>query len=383
MIKNIVLSEIYNSCEEKTIKISIRNEDGVYSAISPSGTSKGSYEAATLDLEEVKRIFPKIKKNLLGKREDEADIIMEKIGIEKIGANLSTAISMAVARALTKNNPYKLLKKEPEFFPFPLGNVIGGGMHGGYLSEQELLVIPVKAKTVEEAMKTNLSIWKEIGKSIEPFVLGKNRENAWMCSLNDLKAIEILTDVAKNFGAGVGIDFAANSLYNDRYYYKHPDRNFSAEDQLDFILDLIKTYKLVYVEDPFEENDFENLAELTKKAKCLVVGDDYFATQKSRLEHGINRKAGNAIIIKPNQVGTIRGTLETVKTAKMASYTPIISHRSCETEDSFIADLAVAVEAPIIKCGVFGKEREAKLKRLVDIWDETKKPKMANISHLI
>lgn len=379
MIEGLSFKEVYNSCEEKTIRISIKNKNGVFSADSPSGTSRGSYEAKTLDINEIKKKFPKIKKNFIGKEEVEVDKIIDKLGIENIGANLSTALSMAAVRAMTKNNPYKLFLNEPELFPYPLGNTIGGGTHGGYMSEQEFLVIPLKAKTMKETVETNLSIWKEVGKTLEPFLLGKNRENAWMCTLNDLKSLEILTDISEDYGARVGIDFAANNIYNGRYYYKHPDRNFSAEDQLEFVLELIKSYKLFYIEDPFEEDDFENLAELTKKAKCLITGDDYFATQTSRLETGINKRAGNAIIIKPNQAGTILRTLETVKTAKKSNFVIIVSHRSCETEDSFIADLAVGTESPIIKCGVCGKEREAKLNRLIKIWNETSKPKMSNL----
>ena len=160
MIEGLSFKEIYNSCEEKTIRVSIKNKNGVFSADCPSGTSKGSYEAKTLDINEIKKNFSKTKKNFIKKEEAEVDKIIDKFGIENIGANLSTALSMAAIRAMTKNNPYKLFSTEPEFFPYPLSNTIGGGMHGGYMSEQELLVIPLKAKTIKEAIETNLYIWK-------------------------------------------------------------------------------------------------------------------------------------------------------------------------------------------------------------------------------
>jgi len=380
MIKDIILSEIYNSCKEKTIKVSIKNENGIFSASSPSGTSKGTYEAKTMDVKTIRKNFTKIKKKFLGKEESKVDKIIENIGIEKIGANFSIALSMVAIKAVTRNNPYKFFNNKAKFFPYPLGNAIGGGAHSGYLSEQEFLVIPLKAKTIKEATQTNLSIWKEVGKTLKSFIIGRNRENAWICKLNDLKSLEILTNIAENFGARVGIDFAASQIYkNGRYYYRHPDRNFSAKDQLEFVLNLIKTYKLFYIEDPFHENDFENFAELTRKAKCLITGDDIFATQPSRLKLGIKKKAGNAIIIKPNQAGTITRTLETVRIAKKTNYVTVVSHRSCETEDSFIADLAFGIESPIIKCGIYGKEREAKLKRLIKIWNKTEKPKMTKL----
>lgn len=380
MIENIILSEVYNSCKEKTIKVSIKNENGIFSACPPSGTSKGRYEAKTLDVGIIKKMFPKIKKKFLGKIEVDVDRIIEKIGIEKIGANFSIALSIAALRAISRSNPYHFLNSNAEFFPYPLGNTIGGGAHSGYLSEQEFLVLPLKAKTIKEAIKTNLTIWKETGNLLKPFITGRNRENAWICKLNDLKSLEILSKIAEDFGARIGIDFASSQIYKDgRYYYKHPDRNFSPEDQLDFIISLIKTYRLVYVEDPFHENDFEHLAELTRKTRCLITGDDLFTTQPSRLKLGVKNKAGNAIIIKPNQVGTVYKTLETVKIAKEANFTTVVSHRSCETEDDFIADLAVGIESPIIKCGIYGREREAKLNRLVEIWKRTKKPRMRKI----
>jgi enolase len=377
MIKDIFLTEIYNSCKEKTIKASIKTERGIFSASTPSGTSKSDYEAKTLD---IKKKFQNIKKKFIGKKEIEIDRIIERIGIEKIGTNFSTALSIAALRAVSENHPYKFLKPDIKYFPYPLGNVIGGGAHSGYLSEQEFLAVPIKAKTMKEAIKINLSIWRETGDFLEPFLIGKNRENAWMCKLNDLKSLEILANIAEDFRARVGIDFAASQIYKDgRYYYRHPDRNFSPDDQLDFILNLIKTYKLVYVEDPFHENDFEHFAELTKKAKCIIAGDDLFATQPSRLRLGIKKKAGNAIIIKPNQAGTIFKTLETVRIAKEANFATIVSHRSCETNDNFIADLALGTESPFIKCGIYGKEREAKLDRLAEIWRKVKKPEMTKI----
>jgi enolase len=382
MIKDISLSEIYNSCGDKSIKVSIKNENGIFFASPPSGISTGTYEAKTLDLDMIKKIFPKIKKKFLCKEEKEVDKIIESIGIKNIGSNLSLALSIAAIRALTKNNAYKFFNNS-ETFPYPLGNTIGGGAHGGYVSEQEFLVIPLKARTMKEAIKTNLSIWKEIGKTLKPFITGRNRENAWICKLNDIKSLEVLEDIAEDFGARLGIDFAANNIFKDgRYYYRHPDRNFSAEDQLEFVLDLIKTYKLVYVEDPFHENDFEHFAELAKISKCLVTGDDLFATQSSRLKQGVKKMAGNAIIIKPNQAGTVSRTLETVNLAKKSGFTTVVSHRSCETNDNFIADLAVGIEAPIIKCAIYGKEREAKFKRLEELWMKAKKPKMAKLRNI-
>ena len=152
-------------------------------------------------------------------------------------------------------------------------------------------------------------------------------------------------------------------------------------EQLDFILDLIKTYKLAYVEDPFHEEDFESFAELTKKAKdCLICGDDLFVTNKKRLEHGIEAKAANSIIIKVNQVGTLSDAWQTIQTARKFGYVPVLSHRSGDTTDNHIAHLAVAFHSPIIKTGVVGGVRIAKLNELIRIEEMLgNKAKMAKL----
>lgn len=381
MLKDIVLSEVYNSCQEKTVKVSIKTENGTFHAISPIGTSKGSFEAKTLNVKATKKMFPSIRKEFIGKNENEVDDIIEKIGIESMGSSLSVALSMAAVRAASKNNAYRFFSKNPRTFPYPLSNVIGGGVHGGYISEQELLVLPTESKTIKEAVDTNVSIWKEVGRKLKPFIFGMNKECAWMCKLDDIRSLDILTSIAEDHGARVGIDFAATSFYNREYVYKNLKRNLSSQEQLDFVSNLISTYKLAYVEDPFQENDFKSFAELSKKVKCLVVGDDLFVTNASRLSEGIRKKAGNAIVIKPNQAGTIARTMKAVNLAKASKYSTIVSHRSCETSDAFIADLAVGIESPIIKIGAHGKD-EAKLRRLMEIWDSVKKPEMAKLNFL-
>ncbi len=380
MIKDLKISQVYNSVKEKTIKISMKTEKGIFTACAPSGTSEGDYEAKTLNNEIIIKNFPEIKKKFIGKNEKNVDKIIEKIGVEKIGANLSLVLSIAAIRALSKNDVYKFLNKKAHIFPYPLGNVIGGGTHKGYTSIQEFLVLPAKAKNIKEAIKINHSIWEDVGRfvKLKGILLGNNYEGAWMCKLDDIKTLDILSVIAEDYEAKIGIDVAASEIYKKgEYFYKNSKRKLSSEEQLEFILDLIKTYKLFYVEDPFHEDDFKHFSELTKKANCLVVGDDVFATQPYRLRLGIKKKAGNGIIIKPDQIGLVSKTLETIKIAKKANYKTIVSHRSRDTTDSFIADLAVGTESPIIKCGIHGKERTSKLKRLVEIWKKVKKPEMA------
>lgn len=382
MIKDLKISQVYNAVKEKTIKISMKTEKGIFSASAPCGTSKGDYEAKTLSNQIIIRNFPDTKKKFIGKKEKDVDKIINNLGIEKIGANLSLVLSIAAIRALSRNNAYAYFNKKAHIFPYPLGNVIGGGAHHGYTSEQEFLVLPIKAKTMKEAINTNLSIWKDVGKIIKSkrILLGNNFEGAWMCKLNDIETLDLVNKVAEDYGAKVGIDFASYDTYKKgKYYYKNPSRVLYPEEQFDFIFDLIKTYDLAYVEDPFHEHDFKHFSELTKRTDCLITGDDIFATQPYRLELGIEKKAGNAIIIKPDQVGLISKVLETVRIAKKANYKIVVSHRSRDTTDTFISDLAVGLESPIIKCGIHGKERTSKLDRLMKIWNKVSKPEMAKL----
>ncbi len=383
MIKDLDISEIYNAVREKTIKISMKTQKGTFTASVPSGSSEGEYEAKTLDNEIIIKNFPETKKKFIGKSEKDVDKIIEKIGIEKIGANLSLVLSIAAIRSLSKNNVYKFLNKKAHIFPYPLGNVIGGGAHKGCTSIQEFLVLPTKSKNIKEAIKTNLSIWKDVGKFIKlrEILLGNNYEGAWMCKLDDIKSLDLLSRIAENYEARVGIDVAAYEIYKKgKYYYKNLRKRLSPEKQLEFILDLIRTYNLFYVEDPFHEDDFKHFSELTEKARCLIIGDDIFATNSKRLKIGIKKKAGNGIIIKPDQVGIVSKTLETIEIAKKSNYKTIVSHRSRDTIDTFIADLAVGAESPILKCGIHGKERTSKLKRLKQIWNKVRKPEMAKLN---
>jgi enolase len=378
MIKGLALTEVYNSCKEKTVKVSLKTDKGIFYAISPVGTSKGSFEAKTIDNKKLRTIFPKLKERFIGKEESDVDSIIEKIGMEKIGSGFSIAISMAAIRELSDNKPYLFFDNKSSSFPFPLSNVIGGGAHNGYQTEQEFLVVPMNAKTMKEATDTNISIWKEFGRKLKASIKGMNRECAWMCKLDDIRCLDALVGIADEHGARVGIDFAANSFYNKKsghYSYKNPIRELTPVEQLEFVLGLIDTYNLAYVEDPFHENDFDSFAELTKKTKCLVAGDDLFVTNAGRLEMGIEKGSANSIIIKPNQAGTISRTMMTVNLAKRYKYSTVVSHRSCETDDTFISDLAVGTGSPVIKIGAHGKD-ELKLKRLIEIWNETINPAM-------
>jgi len=346
MIKDINIQYILNSRKQKTIKAVIKTEKGIFYGCAPSGASTGRYEAKISSNKIAIQKFNKIKHRL--KDEKQVDKI-----ISRLPANISTPISIAAWKANAKYS---------NKFPYPLGNVIGGGAHGGKTSIQEFLVCPVKAKNMRQAVETNKKIHARIGKALKT---GKNYEGAWKAKHDEFMTLDVLCKVAEQYGARVGVDVAASEFYkNKKYHYSF--YKFKENEHLDFILDLIKTYKLFYVEYPFHENDFKSFGELKRKSKCLIVGDDLTTTNPQRLRRAKN--SINGIIIKVNQIGTVSKALETIKIARKNKITPIISHRSGETLDPFIADFAVATRAQLIKCGIYGKEREAKTKRLIELW---------------
>ncbi|HLC51271.1 MAG TPA: enolase [archaeon] len=377
MIKDVSARAIYNSRGEKTIRASVVTDKGSFSAAAPSGKSRGKYETAIVDAERSVKQINKIRSFLKGKREDDHDRV--DIFLEKFSANISTAVSMACWRASFNNDVYKFNRTVKQF-PFPVGNVIGGGVHGGYASIQEFLVIPLRARTIKEAIETNFSIWRIVGKilSSKGRVAGRNDEGAWIAKMDDLKVLELLSRVAKEYGASIGVDFAASQLYyGGKYVYRHHFKRIRQEDQIEFVRHLIETYKLVYVEDPFHENDFGSFHELTRKTKAWIVGDDLYATQPKRISRA-RRESGGAII-KIDQAGTVTKAMEVSEIAKLKRMKRVVSHRSGETSDSFISDFSVAIGSELIKCGVAGGERVEKLNRLMQIWDEVESPRMKKL----
>lgn len=381
MIRDVRIKPVLNSRGDQTVRAEIVTERGTYSANAPSGKSKGEYEARALQFAEVKRIFPAVRKKLIGLDENLIDEKLGALGINKIGGNLAIALSIAGVRAMGEGDAWHGLGEDPRKFTFPylLGNVLGGGAHGGNLSIQEILVIPAKAKDVKTAAKTNMAIWKQLSSEL-PGKIGTNDEGARTADIDEREALSIVGKVAKKFGAVVGIDAASGEMYkNGKYFWKSLGKSLSKAQQMDMILDLIKEFKLVYVEDPFIDTDWESFRELTKQTKILVCGDDLFATNPGRLRKGVAMKAARATIIKPDQIGLVSEAVQSINIAKRGGLAHVVSHRSGETKDAFIADLAVATGAPLLKAGVHSVVREAKAKRLIELWDKVKKPKMTKL----
>jgi enolase len=337
-------------------------------------------------------------------QQEEIDSLLHEIDattdFSNVGGNTAYAVSLATAEAAANSHGMPLFQHlaghSANELPFPLGNVLGGGKHvGGKAPDiQEFLVMPLKSSTFLDAARIDTLVHQKVGsllkKADATMVGGKGDEGAWAPNMKNEEALEIVAkaceEVSEEFGVEckIGLDFAASTLWNPKencYVYVQDKVRRDSWKQLDYVLSLIEKYRLFYVEDPFHEEDFENFAELARKAKeCLICGDDLFVTSRERLIRGLSLGAANAIIVKVNQVGTLTDAWETTKVAKKAKYTPIMSHRSGETVDTKIAHLAVAFNCPIIKAGIVGGERVAKINELIRIEEILgKKAKMSTV----
>ncbi|NOZ81678.1 MAG: enolase [Candidatus Micrarchaeota archaeon] len=391
MIKDIRVSRIFNSRGEETLRVYVETNKGVFFSDCPSGKSRGSAEPVVKSFEEIISFFTEFRKNLIGFEEEDfssLDEFVEQFAGERfsrIGGNLAIALSQAVVKAASEGGVYEFLRPGAFVFPYPLGNVIGGGRHGGFTDIQEFLVVPVEAENIREAIETNFSIWRDVKQIAEKkgLYFGRNDEGAVMFKGDHTAVLKVLSRVCEEYGARPGIDVAATTLFRDgKYVYEKEGFSLTPGEQLDFMVELSEVYGLVYIEDPFHEEDFSSFSELRRKVRSLVCGDDLFVSSPERLEVGNTMKSASAVLVKPNQAGTVSRALRTVELARRSKMYVVVSHRSGETCDSFISDFSVGVGAELIKCGITGGERVAKLNRLIEIWEEvsrTRVPRMARI----
>jgi enolase len=391
MIRNIKMYPVFTSKGTASVKVKVFTDSGSYSASVPSGTSKGSHEATELPVSRVLRFFSAVRPKFIGRDEnnwESIDAMLEDMDgtrdFSRIGENLALGISLAVARAAFRNELWKL--GNPGLgaaFPVPIGNVIGGGVHGGGCDWQEFLLIPHRARNPYEAVKSLSEVWLTIREDLgdKKLLMGRNIENAWMARLDNEKTLEMLSGYAKDWGMKMGVDFAASEFWNGKVYaYPRSGEEFKPGKHLEHIEEVAKSYKLYFLEDPLHQDDFRQYKVLTHSLgrDCLVVGDDLYCTSLERLQKGIKEKSTNSILVKPNQAGTLSRTMEVVKKASEAGFAVIPSHRSGETDDDWLADLSIAWQAPLIKSGISGLDTP-KLNRLLELWEEIPKTRMAEL----
>ena len=399
-IKKIVGREILDSRGNPTVEADVILDNGTFGrAAAPSGASVGSGEA--LELRDGGRRFNglgvkkavanvrKISALLRGMDPSEQQKIDEKLiqaagdGKKKLGANATVAVSLAVcaAAAYSQCKPiYQYLDPNARRLPVPMLNVINGGKHAGNsLSVQEFMLIPRRFKSFREALRAGAETYKTLGQLLEK-QYGKTARNigdegGYAPPMRTTEeALDVLTKAIDEAGYSkqifLGLDCAASS-FHDLGHYRIDGRIVSATDLLRLYEDLVKRYPIVSIEDPFNESDFSSMTEATRQLRIQIVGDDCFVSDVRHLKRGVVAKAGNALILKVNQVGTLTEALRTNEYAKKNGWNVIVSHRSGETEDTFIADLAVGLGCGQIKTGAPARgERTAKYNQLLRIEEE-------------
>jgi enolase len=398
IIEDLIARKIFNNRGEETIEVDVITAGGFGRTGAPAGKSRGKTEVVyypTGGVEAaIKKVDELIAPELAGLNADfqeEIDNTLHEIDgtadFKNIGGNTAFAISLANAEAAANSHGLLLFQflggNAANTLPYPLGNCISGGQHarGKAPSIQEYLALPHGAESFLEAQTANTQIHKRIGDALKKksttFNGGKSDEGAWIANITTDDAFEVIARACEEVGneldfeCGFGIDVAASSFWKpkeEKYVYENEGIKRDTAEQLEYLLSLIEKYHLAYVEDPFQEDDFDSFAELTNKAKnCMVCGDDLFTTNTERLNNGIKINAGNAIIIKVNQIGTLTDAAETIQTAQSSGYDAVVSHRSGDTCDWHIAHLAVAYKCPVIKTGVVEGARIAKLNELIRI----------------
>jgi enolase len=416
VIKHVEALKVFDSRGNPTIEVGIKTDKGFARAAAPSGASRGKWEVEQyppggID-QAINLVETLIKPRLVGLRADEQETVDELLheldgtsNFGKIGGNTACAVSLATALAAASSKAIHLFEQlsrtTSKELPLPLGNVLGGGRHArtGKTDIQEFLVLPVGATTFLRAAEANAKVHSKIARLLQAKgnpATGKGDEGAWIADLTTDHAFETVSKACEEVSADTGVslrigaDIAASTLWNEEqkaYVYDKDAKRLNEGEQIDHMRSLIDRYDLIYLEDPFNEESFESFSELTRTVHdTLICGDDLFVTSQARLKKGKTMNAGNAIIIKPNQVGTITDASKTAKLAAQFGYVPVTSHRSGDTPGPELAHMAIAFGSPIIKTGVVGGERVAKINELISIEHESYKSKplkLAKIPHIM
>ena len=411
-IEDIKALEILDSRGNPSIQVEVTTNQGFSGvAMIPSGASTGSFEAVELRdrddsrylgkgvLKAVKNVNTIIRDEVIGMNvynQLEIDNVLISLdGTEnksKLGANAILGVSLAVAKAAANSLGIELYQYiggiNAKCLPTPMMNIMNGGKHAdSTLSIQEFMIMPIGAKTFSKAIQMCVEIYHTLKKVLKEKGLGTGvgDEGGFAPNVKDEKeALDLIIEAIEKSGYKPGeeialaLDLAATEMYDEAkkigkegmYHFWKLGITKTAEEMITFIEDLVNEYPIISVEDGLAEDDWESWIKLTEKIgnKVQIVGDDLYVTNINRLNKGINKKASNSILIKLNQIGTLTETLDTIELAKKNGYTAVISHRSGETEDTTIADIAVATNAGQIKTGAPCRtDRVAKYNRLLNI----------------
>ena len=403
-IQKVFGTEILDSRGNPTVSATVQLTDGTMgTAAAPSGASTGKFEAIELRdgdqrryggkgvlkaVRSVSEIISPALEKVPSLTVREIDHVLCKLdgtpNKAHLGANATLAVSMAAARAIAAHYRmplYRFLGGAVAYqLPRPMMNILNGGAHAGNnIDIQEFMIVPTGAPNFREGLRWCAEITHTLGQQLKARGLstGVGDEGGFAPDLeSDEAAIEAVLEAVDKAGYGgkvqLALDAAGSERAQENGRYRLPKRGkeLDTEDMIEYWENLVQKYPILSIEDPLGEEDWQGWAEMTRRLgdKVQLVGDDLFVTNSERLRQGMDEGAGNAILIKPNQIGTLTETLDCIELAKRGGYKTIISHRSGETEDTFIADLAVAVNAGQIKTGAPCRtERVAKYNRLLRI----------------
>ncbi len=415
-IKNVKGRQVFDSRGNPTVEAEVHLDNGISaSSISPSGASTGAFEAHELRDQDknkflgnsvdkaVKNINNKISSKLKGLDSNDQKnidkILLDLDGSENkinLGANATLAVSLANSKCSALTNKKSLFKNLGNKFslPIPLMNIINGGAHADNdLNIQEFMIRPDSANNFMNAIEKCYLVIQNLKKLLKSnnMLTNVGDEGGFAPSINsNEEALELIVKSIEKSKLKPGkdvvicLDVAANELINEKGEYSIKSKSYtSVEDNINYYKKLISNYPIMSIEDPFAEEDWSSWQKITNEIgkNVQIVGDDLFVTNTKRLSKGIKEKSANSILVKPNQIGTLTETLEVISMAKSANHNTIISHRSGDTEDTFIADLAVATMSSQIKTGSLARsERVAKYNRLLRIEEELgNQAKMAKI----
>jgi len=410
-IESVRALEVLDSRGNPTVQVEVVTEGGFSGvAMVPSGASTGSFEAVELRdgdkerylgkgvLKAVKNVNEVISKAIEGMNvyeQAKIDATMIKLdGTEnkgKLGANAMLGVSLAVAKAAAASLGMSLYNYiggvNAKELPVPMMNIMNGGKHAdSSLSVQEFMIMPVGAKTFSECMRMGVEVYHNLKKVLKAkgYSTGVGDEGGFAPNLgSEEEAVELIIEAIKQAGYKPGedvclaLDVAATEMFDeakkigkDGYYFWKTDEFKTKDQMIDFIVELAEKYPIISIEDGLAEEDWESWKKLTERigSKVQLVGDDLFVTNMKRLQKGIDNNTANSILIKLNQIGTLTETLDAIELAKRNGYTAVVSHRSGETEDTTLADVAVATNAGQIKTGAPCRtDRVAKYNRLLNI----------------
>ncbi len=402
-ITKIIPREIIDSRGNPTVEVDVYTSEGFGRALVPSGASTGEHEALELRdkdkrflgkgvLKAIENINKLIAPKVIGMEvtEQEAidNLMLEIDGTEnksKLGANAMLGVSLAVCKAAANglNLPiYEYMNKDATSLPVPMLNVINGGEHaGGNLKIQEFMLIPHGFKRYSEALRSICEVYQVLRNNLKKFgpsAINLGDEGGFGSPVDTApEALDMLVEAIKDAGykpgkqISIGLDSAASEFFEDSLY-EVDGKKLTGSELVDYYVDLVNQYPIISIEDPFDENDFESFAKLHAKVPDIsVVADDLTVTNPKRIQMAIDKKAANYLLLKVNQIGTLTESIQAANLARNNGWGINISHRSGETEDAFIADLAVALGAERIKTGAPARgERTAKYNQLLRIEEQ-------------